>query len=179
VTSSGDPRTRREGEIPGAGVLGMWIFLATLSMLFLASIAGYLVVRLKPMASRGEQSRDAARNQSRPACREGRRVRQMQEERTRQGGGAKPDVAVARRRQGEHKAADLDHGPDGDERREHPKTNGAVAKPAPLALHDARQEPPKPHPAGGDSQDDRRQRHGAHGEIARRSWPARPKISRN
>jgi len=50
VTSSGDPRTRREGEIPGAGVLGMWIFLATLSMLFLASIAGYLVVRLKAPA---------------------------------------------------------------------------------------------------------------------------------
>ena len=50
MTSSGDPRTRREGEIPGAGVLGMWIFLATLSMLFLASIAGYLVVRLKAPA---------------------------------------------------------------------------------------------------------------------------------
>src|SRR4029079_454902 len=50
VTSSGDPRTRRESEIPGAGVLGMWIFLATLSMLFLASIAGYLVVRLKAPA---------------------------------------------------------------------------------------------------------------------------------
>jgi cytochrome c oxidase subunit 3 len=47
VSTSGDPRTAREGAIPGAGVLGMWIFLATLGMLFAASIAGYLVVRLR------------------------------------------------------------------------------------------------------------------------------------
>lgn len=45
--SGGDPRSGRDGEIPGAGVLGMWIFLATLTVLFLAAIAGYLVVRLK------------------------------------------------------------------------------------------------------------------------------------
>jgi len=50
VTGSGDPRSRREGEIPGAGVLGMWIFLGTLSVLFLASIAGYLIVRTKAAA---------------------------------------------------------------------------------------------------------------------------------
>jgi heme/copper-type cytochrome/quinol oxidase subunit 3 len=45
--TGGDPRQVREGAIPGAGVLGMWIFLATLTVLFLASIVGYLVVRLK------------------------------------------------------------------------------------------------------------------------------------
>jgi cytochrome c oxidase subunit 3 len=50
VTESGDPRRGREGEIPGAGVLGMGIFLGTLSVLFLASIAGYLIVRTKAAA---------------------------------------------------------------------------------------------------------------------------------
>jgi cytochrome c oxidase subunit 3 len=45
--TGGDPRQVREGAIPGAGVLGMWVFLATLTVLFLASIVGYLVVRLK------------------------------------------------------------------------------------------------------------------------------------
>ena len=45
--TNGDPRGDREGAIPGAGVLGMWLFLATLTVLFLASIVGYLVVRLK------------------------------------------------------------------------------------------------------------------------------------
>ena len=45
--TGGDPRRVREGAIPGAGVLGMWIFLAALTVLFLASIVGYLVVRLK------------------------------------------------------------------------------------------------------------------------------------
>ena len=45
--TGGDPRRAREGAIPGAGVLGMWIFLATLTVLFLAAIVGYLVVRLK------------------------------------------------------------------------------------------------------------------------------------
>jgi len=45
--TAGDPRRAREGTIPGAGVLGMWVFLATLTVLFLASIVGYLVVRLK------------------------------------------------------------------------------------------------------------------------------------
>lgn len=44
--TAGDPRTAREGTIPGAGVLGMWLFLATLAVLFVAAIAGYLVVRL-------------------------------------------------------------------------------------------------------------------------------------
>jgi len=47
VSETGDPRSVREGTIPGAGVLGMWILLATLGMLFGASIAGYLVVRLR------------------------------------------------------------------------------------------------------------------------------------
>ena len=50
MTELGDPRRGREGEIPGAGVLGMWIFLATLTVLFLASIVGYLIVRLKAEA---------------------------------------------------------------------------------------------------------------------------------
>lgn len=45
--TGGDPRKVREGAIPGAGVLGMWVFLAALTVLFLASIVGYLVVRLK------------------------------------------------------------------------------------------------------------------------------------
>jgi len=45
--TGGDPRHARDGAIPGAGVLGMWIFLATLAVLFLAAIVGYLVVRLK------------------------------------------------------------------------------------------------------------------------------------
>jgi cytochrome c oxidase subunit III len=45
--TGGDPRDDRDGTIPGAGVLGMWIFLATLAVLFLAAIVGYLVVRLK------------------------------------------------------------------------------------------------------------------------------------
>jgi len=44
---SGDPRGSRGAELPGAGVLGMWIFLATLTVLFLAAIVGYLIVRLK------------------------------------------------------------------------------------------------------------------------------------
>ena len=45
--TGGDPRRVREGTIPGAGVLGMWVFLASLAVLFLAAIVGYLVVRLK------------------------------------------------------------------------------------------------------------------------------------
>ncbi len=45
--TAGDPRRVREGAIPGAGVLGMWVFLATLTVLFVASIVGYLVVRLR------------------------------------------------------------------------------------------------------------------------------------
>jgi len=45
--TGGDPRRVREGAIPGAGVLGMWVFLATLTVLFVASIVGYLVVRLR------------------------------------------------------------------------------------------------------------------------------------
>ena len=45
--TGGDPRQVREGAIPGAGVLGMWVFLATLTVLFVASIVGYLVVRLR------------------------------------------------------------------------------------------------------------------------------------
>jgi cytochrome c oxidase subunit 3 len=45
--TGGDPRRVREGTVPGAGVLGMWVFLATLTVLFLAAIVGYLVVRLK------------------------------------------------------------------------------------------------------------------------------------
>jgi cytochrome c oxidase subunit 3 len=45
--TGGDPRRARLGAIPGAGVLGMWVFLAALTVLFLAAIVGYLVVRLK------------------------------------------------------------------------------------------------------------------------------------
>ncbi len=45
--TEGDPRGSREGEIPGAGVLGMRIFLASLGALFAAAIAGYLVVRVR------------------------------------------------------------------------------------------------------------------------------------
>lgn len=45
--TGGDPRAGRDGTIPGAGVLGMWIFLATLAVLFVAAIVGYLVVRNK------------------------------------------------------------------------------------------------------------------------------------
>ena len=45
--TGGDPRRARDGAIPGAGVLGMWVFLATLTVLFLAAIVGYLVVRLR------------------------------------------------------------------------------------------------------------------------------------
>ena len=48
--TGGDQRQVREGAIPGAGVLGMWVFLAALTVLFLASIVGYLVVRLKATA---------------------------------------------------------------------------------------------------------------------------------
>ena len=45
--TAGDPRDARDGAIPGAGVLGMWIFLATLAVLFVAAIVGYLAVRLR------------------------------------------------------------------------------------------------------------------------------------
>ena len=46
-----DPRSAREApSAPGTGVLGMGIFLASLTVLFLASIVGYLVVRLKAPA---------------------------------------------------------------------------------------------------------------------------------
>ena len=45
--TGGDPRAARDGAIPGAGVLGMWIFLATLAVLFVAAIVGYLAVRIK------------------------------------------------------------------------------------------------------------------------------------
>ena len=50
MSESGDPRSAREGTIPGAGVLGMRIFLAALGMLFAASIVGYLFVRLRSQA---------------------------------------------------------------------------------------------------------------------------------
>ncbi len=45
--TAGDPREGRDGTIPGAGVLGMGIFLVTLAVLFFAAIVGYLVVRLR------------------------------------------------------------------------------------------------------------------------------------
>ena len=50
MSETGDPRSAREGTIPGAGILGMWIFLATLAMFFAAAIGGYLVVRLRAPA---------------------------------------------------------------------------------------------------------------------------------
>lgn len=44
----GDPRAGREGPLPaGAGLLGMWVFLAALAMFFAAAIVGYLAVRLR------------------------------------------------------------------------------------------------------------------------------------
>ena len=47
----GDPRPSREAPAPAdAGVLGVRILLASLAVLFAASIAGYLVVRLKAEA---------------------------------------------------------------------------------------------------------------------------------
>jgi cytochrome c oxidase subunit 3 len=46
----GDPREARESALPGAGVLGMWVFLMALAVLFAASIAGYLIVRLRAPA---------------------------------------------------------------------------------------------------------------------------------
>jgi cytochrome c oxidase subunit 3 len=48
--TDGDPRRDREAAVPGAGVLGMWVFLATLSVLFVAAIVGYLFVRLRAEA---------------------------------------------------------------------------------------------------------------------------------
>ncbi len=45
--TGGDPRRVRTAPVPGAGVLGMGIFLATLGMLFAAAIVGFLVVRLR------------------------------------------------------------------------------------------------------------------------------------
>ena len=50
MSESGDPRSAREGTIPGAGILGMRIFLAALGMLFAASIVGYLFVRVRAQA---------------------------------------------------------------------------------------------------------------------------------
>ena len=44
---TGDPRTARGGVVPGAGVLGMWVFLASLAVLFIAAIVGFLIVRLR------------------------------------------------------------------------------------------------------------------------------------
>lgn len=46
----GDPREARESGLPGAGALGMWVFLMALGVLFAASIAGYLIVRLRAPA---------------------------------------------------------------------------------------------------------------------------------
>ena len=47
----GDPRSAREApSAPGTGVLGMSIFLGSLTVLFVASIVGYLMVRLKAQA---------------------------------------------------------------------------------------------------------------------------------
>lgn len=37
-------------NIPGAGKLGMWLLISSLSVLFASSIAGYLVVRLRAQA---------------------------------------------------------------------------------------------------------------------------------
>ena len=45
--TGGDPRTSRTGAVPGAGVFGMGLFLASLGVLFAAAIVGYLVVRQK------------------------------------------------------------------------------------------------------------------------------------
>ena len=43
---TGDPRPRRESELPeGIGIIGMRIFLGSLAVLFVASILGYLLTR--------------------------------------------------------------------------------------------------------------------------------------
>lgn len=43
---TGDPRARRESGLPeGAGIIGMRIFLGSLTVLFVASILGYLLTR--------------------------------------------------------------------------------------------------------------------------------------
>lgn len=56
---AGEPsrhRDRHDRPIPGAGVLGMRIFLVSLGVLFLASIAGYLAVRMNAPEWRPEGS---------------------------------------------------------------------------------------------------------------------------
>jgi len=41
------PKPRRQHHVPRqAGVVGMWLFLASLAMLFAASMVGYLIIRL-------------------------------------------------------------------------------------------------------------------------------------
>lgn len=50
MTVPGDPRSAREGRIPGAGILGMWIFLAALAVLFAGALAGFLIVRSRAEA---------------------------------------------------------------------------------------------------------------------------------
>jgi cytochrome c oxidase subunit III len=48
--SEGGPQPERGQPVPGAGRLGMAVFLVSLSMLFAASMVGYLVVRLRAEA---------------------------------------------------------------------------------------------------------------------------------
>ncbi len=51
VAAGGAPEVSKEGDErelpPGTGVLGMWVFLAALSMLFGATLLGYLLTRLR------------------------------------------------------------------------------------------------------------------------------------
>jgi len=58
--TGGDPRRAREGTVPGAGVLGMWVFLATLTVLFLAAIVGYPACKKEPQVAQATNVSAAA-----------------------------------------------------------------------------------------------------------------------
>lgn len=46
MTETGDPRARKESDLPeGAGIIGMRLFLGSLAVLFVASILGYVLTR--------------------------------------------------------------------------------------------------------------------------------------
>lgn len=46
MTETGDPRARKESDLPeGAGLIGMRVFLGSLAVLFVASILGYVLTR--------------------------------------------------------------------------------------------------------------------------------------
>jgi len=49
-TSTGASSARQHQVPPGTGVFGMWLFMAALTMLFAATMVGYIIVRLRPEA---------------------------------------------------------------------------------------------------------------------------------